>query len=100
MTTLKRRNPEMKEEAHHLMVFRVLFQTGVLILHWPSPNWTHWRDGPTCQEGPQDKVRLWGQSPGKNLPQRIEEETDHFLRFPGREHQKRRPGDLGGTEAS
>ena len=86
----------MKEEAHHLMVFRVLFQTGVLA----KLKLDSLEGRPTCQEGPQDKVRLWGQSPGRNLPQRIEEETDHFLRFPGREHQKRRPGDLGGTEAS
>ena len=38
-------------------------------------------------------------SPSRNLPQRVEEETDHLLGLPGREHQIGRLGDLGGREA-
>ena len=64
-------------------------------IQMPGPNWTHRRDGPTHQERPQDKVRPQGQSLGRNLPQWVEEETDHLLGLPGREHQIWRPGDLG-----
>ena len=39
---------------------------------WPSPDRTHWRDGPTHQEWPQDKVRPRGQPPGRSLPQWVE----------------------------
>ena len=35
---------------------------------WPSPEWTHWRDGPIHQEWPQDKVKLQGQSPVRTYP--------------------------------
>ena len=67
---------------------------------WPSPSWTHWSDGPTHQEWPQDKVRPWGQSPGRNLPRWVEEEPDHFPGLPEREPQIGRPGDSGRREAS
>ena len=33
-----------------------------------SPDWTHWRDGPTHQEWPQDQVRPQGQSPVTSYP--------------------------------
>ena len=65
---------------------------------WPSPGWTHWKDGPTHQEWPQDKVRPWCWSPGRNLPRLAEKETDDLPGLPGREHLRETWG-LGRSEA-
>ena len=68
----------MNKEVHHLMVFWVLFQTNVLTLWQPSPNQTHWRDGPGMATGSGKASRP---VPSQVLPQQVEE-TDHFLGAP------------------
>ena len=85
----------MNEQAHRLTVLRVLFWTSVWTLQMAEPQ-LHSLEGQTNSPGmPQDKVRPRGQSLGRNLFQWVEEEIDHLLGLPGREHQIGRPGDLG-----
>ena len=84
-----------------MTVFGFSFEPVFWLSGRPSPNWTHWRDGPTHQEWPQDKVRPWGRPyPRRNLPQLVKEETDHLLELPGWDQQLRKPGDLGGRVVS
>ena len=59
----------------------------------PSPDWTHWRDGPTHQEWPQDQVRPRGQAPARSYPNR--QKTGLSSGLPGRQQQLRKPGDSG-----
>ena len=92
---LEGRNPAMNEEAATWRYSGFSFGLMFCLSGWLSPDRTHWRDGPTHQERPQGKVRLLGGSPGRNLPQRVEEETDHLLGLPGRGQQLRKPGDSG-----
>ena len=58
-----------------------------------SPNLTHWRDGPTHQEWPQDQVRPRGQAPARSYPNR--QKTGLSSGLPGRQQQLRKPGDSG-----
>ena len=75
----------MNEEVYHLAVSRVLFWTSVPTLRTAEPNGTHWSERPTHQEWSQDKTKLQDWSPGRNLPQQVEEETDHLPGLPDRE---------------
>ena len=87
----------------------------------PSPNWTHWRDRPTHQEGPQGKVRTWSWSSAEPTPTgrrgdwsppgapkkgaTVKETWDSggreaswmitSLGLPGRQQQLTKPGDSG-----
>ena len=74
--------PETNEEAHHLTVFRVLFQTSVLTLQIaePQPDSLEGRDNsPTMATG---SGKAPGPVPSQVLPQWVEEETDHLLGAP------------------
>ena len=85
----------MNKETCHLPVFQVLFQTGVLTLRTAKTR-------PDSLEGQTNSpgmaigyCKALGLVPSQDLPQRVEEETDHLLGLTGREHQIERPGDLG-----
>ena len=72
----------MNEEAHHLMVIWVLFQTSVLILQIAEPQ-PDSLEGQTNSPGmATGSGKVPGPVPSQFLPQWVKEETDHLLGAP------------------
>ena len=92
---LEWRNPKRDEEARHLMVFGFSLGPVFWLSGQTSPDWTHWRDGPTHQEWPQDQVRPQGQSPVRSYPNRYKRRLITSLELPGRQRQRGRTGNSG-----
>ena len=77
------------------MVFWVLFWTRVLTL-WMTEHQLDSLEGRTNSPGvATGSVKAPGPVPSQVLPQQVEEEADHLLGLPGREHQTGKPGDSG-----
>ena len=98
MAGLERRNPKTNEEACRLMVFRVLFQTGVPTLQMAEPQMDS-LEGRTNSPGmATESGTVLGPVPSQFLPQRVEE-TDHLLGAPRKETSDREKWRLGRMEA-
>ena len=77
------------------MVFWVLFWTRVLTL-WMTEHQLDSLEGRTNSPGvATGSVKAPGPVPSQVLPQQVEEEADHLLGLPGREHQIGRTGNSG-----
>ena len=75
----------MNEEACHLMVFPVFFQTGVPTLWMAEPQLDS-LEGRTNSPGMAiGSGKVLEPVPSQVLPQRAEEETDHLLGAPRKE---------------